>query len=184
MLVIDESGSTGSPFRMPQRQHTTRIEAIRLAASQYLRQLMVSDFRQMAGVVGFSDTARLCHPLRPVGRALRDLNRSLLSLSPKGLTNMAAGLEVALSEIANTRTRQGNIVLITDGASNSNTTRLSGLARKARSRRVRIFTIGVGNNRDGDYDRDLLIGMARSTGGRFASAHSYQMLCNALRKAC
>lgn len=44
-------------------------------------------------------------------------------------------------------------------------------------------TISVGNNRDSDYNRQLLVQMARSTGGRFSSAHSFDMLVNALRKA-
>jgi hypothetical protein len=47
---------------------------------------------------------------------------------------------------------------------------------------MRIYTIGVGNNGDSEYDRDLLIQIAQSTGGRFFSAHSFETLCNALRR--
>jgi Mg-chelatase subunit ChlD len=184
ILVIDESGSTGETFRKASGQTTTRIHAIRDAARQYIHQLRSSNYRQLVGVVGFSDDAVLYHPACPVGRFFGGLNRSLDCLKPKGLTNLCAGVELALKQLARTNTHRGNLVIITDGAANEQNFRLPGLLQQARSQGARIFSIGVGNVGDTSYDKKLLIKMANSTGGRFSSAHSYETLCRALRKAC
>ena len=92
-------------------------------------------------------------------------------------------LELALAQLSKAGVSRGNLVVITDGGANKGNSSLSGLLNRAKRSRVRIFTIGVGNNGNGDYDRDLLVKMARSTGGRFASAHSFGALCQALRRA-
>ena len=184
ILVIDESGSTGETFRKASGQTTTRIHAIRDAARKYIRQLRSSNYHQLVGVVGFSDDAVLYHPARPVGRFFGGLNRSLDCLKPKGLTNLSAGVELALNQLARTNTHRGNLVIITDGTANEQNFRLPGLLQQARSQGARIFSIGVGNVGDTSYDKKLLIKMANSTGGRFSSAHSYETLCRALRKAC
>lgn len=182
ILVVDESASTGSGFRMAQGRTTTRMAAIQHAAQGYLRQLLASHPAQKVGLVGFSRTATLYHPLVPVGRSFDSLCRALRSLHPQSSTNLSAGLALALGQLARTGVTRGNLVVITDGAANVNPSRLPGMINRARSSGVRIFTIGVGNNGDGDYDRDLLWKMARSTGGSFASAHSFEALCNALRR--
>ena len=184
ILVIDESGSTNEMFRRAFGRSSTRICAIRDAARQYLRQLRSSNYHQLVGVVGFSGDAVLYHPARPVGRYFGALNRSLDCLRPKGLTNLSAGMELALNQLARTDTHRGNLVIITDGAANEQKSRLPGLLQRARSQGARIFSIGVGNVGDTSYDKELLIKMANSTGGKFSSAHSYETLCRALRKAC
>jgi len=184
VLVVDHSSSTSSSLRMAFGRHTTRIEAIRRASERYIQQLAATNPRQLVAVAGFSDTSTLWHPLAPAGPAIHSLLRSLQSLRPLGNTNLSAGLASALGELRRSGTTRGNIVLITDGAANMEYDRLPSLVREARARRVRIFTIGVGNGCDSDYYKDLLINMARATGGRFTSAHSFEALCNALRRAC
>ena len=183
VLVVDESGSTSSSFRMASGRSTTRMGAIRLAAEQYLHQLAASNPRQLAAVVGFTDSARLCHPMAPVGPALGSLSRAIRTLHPQGITNLTAGLSLALGQLARARVRRGNLVVITDGAANKDTSRIPDMIRRIRSTRTRVFTIGVGNNADSDYDRQLLVNLARLSGGRFASAHSFTALCSALRRA-
>lgn len=183
VLVVDESSSTGSSLRMAFGRNTTRMAAIRTAGQDYLQHVTASNPRHLAAVVGFSDTARLYHGLAPVGRAFGSLSRAVRSLQPRGLTDLSAGLDLALRQLAKANGSWGNLVVITDGAANRGNSRLPGLIKQARSLRARIFTIGVGNIADADYDRDLLVEMARSTGGRFASAHSFVALSNALRRA-
>jgi Mg-chelatase subunit ChlD len=184
VLVVDESSSTGTSMRISGGRTMTRMKAIQSAAQSYLQQLLNCNPNQRVAVVGFSDTATLYHPLAPVGPARSGLYRALRSLRPQSFTNLSAGLSLALGQLKKINTTRGNIVVITDGAANVETSRLPQLTRRARNSRVRIFTIGVGNNGDTDYDKDLLIRMARSTGGRFVSAHTYKALCNALRRAC
>jgi Mg-chelatase subunit ChlD len=184
VLVVDQSASTGSTLRMAFGRTTSRIAAIQSAGCDYLQRLAASNPRQMAAVIGFSDTATLYHPLAAVGGSQPGLQRALQSLRPQASTNLSAGLASALGQLRRSGTTRGNIVLITDGAANMETERLPALVKEAQSRRVRIFAIGVGNDGDADYDKNLLFRMARSTGGRFASAHSYAALGSALQKAC
>lgn len=182
VLVIDQSASTGYQIRMAFGRRTTRIRAIQIAGERYLKQLVASNPKQLVAVVGFSTTARLYHSLAPVAPAFHSLVRALQSLYPQSSTNLSAGLDLALGQLAKANTTRGNLVVITDGAANMETDRLPALTKQAKSSRVRIFTIGVGNNGDSEYDRDLLSHLARRTGGRFMSAHSFGALCSALNK--
>jgi len=183
VLVVDESGSTGSTLRMAGGRTTTRIKAIQAASQRYLQQLVASNPAQMVGVVGFSDTATLYHQLASVGKAFDSLCRALESLHPRSTTNLTAGIDLALAELTRAPAVQGNIIVITDGAANEARDELPRVVDRARQARVRIFTIGVGNKGDVDYDRNLLVSIAAATGGRFASAHTFSALCNALRRA-
>jgi len=183
VLVVDESGSTSAPFQLAGGRITSRMAAIRRAGQDYLRQVAAANPRQLAGVVGFSDTARICHPLAPVGPTLHAQIEAVRSLHPQATTNLSAGIALALGQLRRSGVRRGNLVVITDGAANGNPQRLPGLTAQARKAGVRIFTIGVGNNADGDYNRPLLQRLAQATRGRFASAHSFSALCRALKPA-
>lgn len=182
VLVVDESGSTAKPFRTAYGRSASRMAAIRSAAQGYLRQLRAANPWHRVAVVGFSDTATLYHGLAPVGRAFQGLSRAVGRLHPRSMTNLSAGLTVALSQLAKANVLHGNVVVITDGAANVDTARLPGLIGRARASRVRIFTIGVGNNSDSDYDRSLLVRVAQTTGGRFSSTHDFGELCRALHR--
>lgn len=182
VLVVDESASTGCPFRMSGRRTTSRIASIQSAAREYLHRLRDANPAQRVAVVGFSETARLYQGFVPVGRGFRGLSSAVGALHPQSNTNLSAGLALALDHLCRSGVRRGNVVVITDGAANVARDRLPDLVRRAKASRIRIYTIGVGNNADTDYDRDLLVWMARTTGGRFASAHSFGQLCRALRQ--
>jgi len=184
MLVVDESSSTGRYMRRGFGPTTTRIAAIQKAGHDYVRQLGRTNRNQLVGLVGFSDNATLYHPPAIVGKTARRLHCALDRLHPQNMTNLSAGIELALQQLRNISTRYRNMVVITDGAANVQHSRLPSLIQQAKSLGVRVFTIGVGNNGDYDYDRDLLQTMANATGGRFNSAHSFATLQRALRKAC
>jgi Mg-chelatase subunit ChlD len=182
VLVVDESGSTGTAFRQAGNRTTSRMAAIQQAAHGYLRQLLAANPRQLVAVVGFSETATLYHPLAPVGPGFGSLSRALGALQPHTTTNLSAGLSLGLSQLARAGAAHSHLVVITDGDANRAQAQLPDLIRQAQVQRVRIFTIGIGNNTDGDYDRVLLFNMARSTGGRFASAHTFTALQQALSR--
>jgi len=183
VLVVDESSSTGSRFRLAGNRTISRIDAIRRAARNYLHQLRATHAGQKVAVVGFSNSATLYPPLSPVGRSFAGLNRALANLHPQAATNLSAGLDLALAQLPRRNTSRPHLVIVTDGAANVDTGRLPHLIQQARSAGVRIYTIGVGNNGDCDYDPELLKRMAFMTGGRFSSAHSFESLCHALQQA-
>ena len=182
ILLVDESGSTSSALRVAGGRTVTRMQAIQDAAARYLRMLSAANPRQPVAVIGFTDGATVYHRLAPVGPAFHSLTYALRQLHPQGYTNLSAGLTSALRLVADAGTPGGTLVIVTDGAANLEKDLLPGLVERAKTSRVRIHTIGVGNNGDGDYDRALLLHIARSTGGRFSSADSFGALCNALSR--
>ena len=184
ILVLDESGSTGRLFQKEGGLKTTRIDGIRLAARRYLEQLRSSNGNSKVGIVGFSQTVRRYSLPSPVGKRFPHLVDALSHLRPRGATNLSAALTTALDELASVNARYGKIVIVTDGAVNRSMHDLPHLLVRAASMQVRIFTIGVGNNGDSEYDRNLLIHIAQSTGGSFFSAHSFENLCKVMRKSC
>jgi Mg-chelatase subunit ChlD len=161
---------------------TSRMAAIQSAARGYLQRLRDANPGQRVSIVGFSDAAHLYHRLAPVGPAFGGLCQALGALHPQSTTNLCAGLALALDQLARGRVRLGHVVIITDGGANVGQGRLPGLLNRARAAHVRIFTIGVGNNADPDYDRRLLVKIASDTRARFASADSFGQLCQALSR--
>ena len=113
------------------------------------------------GVVAFDNDAELVEPLTSdrgaVVEALKDLDRF-------GSTDIAAGIDAALTGFA-ARARPGSsrvILLFTDGKSDEAEARDA--ARKAKKRGVALHTLMLGS----DEDAARMLGqLARSTGGMF-----------------
>jgi len=164
-------------------KNTTRMDAIKAACRDYLRQLAAGNPRQLVSLVGFSNCATLYQAPVPVGRCFRQLNAAIGRLRPRHQTNLTASIELALGQLAQLNTARGNLVVITDGGANEDTSRLPRVIHRAAAMGVRVFTIGVGNSGDADYNRPLLVTIARHIGGRFSSAHGFRALCSALREA-
>ena len=180
VLVIDESGSTRTSFRTASESGLTRMAGIQTAAEQYLQQLLKREPHVPVAVIGFSDAATLYHGLSPVGQAFDALVQAVKRLHPQNRTNLTAGLDAAIGQISRSTAHRGTIAVITDGAANVQTEQLPDLIALARSRRIRVYAIGVGNDGDGDFNRDMLFNMARSTGGWYYSAESFSQLCTVL----
>lgn len=128
VLVVDVSGSMGGPNEM------AAADAVRAFVAD------IDLARHRIGLVTFSSTAKLLHPLSSDPAVVRDVPRSYGS---GGGTNIAAALTTAdehLSEAARPGARQV-IVLFSDGGSDANQAMAAAMA--ARRRGVRIFTIGV-----------------------------------------
>ena len=75
ILLVDESGSTGSSFRVAGARTTTRMQAIQDAAARYLRMLSAANPRQPVAVIGFTDAATVYHRPAPRGSPCRFTRR-------------------------------------------------------------------------------------------------------------
>ena len=98
-------------------------------------------------------------------------------------TNLTSGLRPALYLLRENGSTRGTFALITDGDANVEAEHLPATVQEAGRSGARIHTIGIGNNGDTGYDPATLSTIARSTGGRFQSAHPLEALCKALDKA-
>ncbi|MCC7019898.1 MAG: VWA domain-containing protein [Ardenticatenales bacterium] len=128
VLAVDVSGSMGG---VKQTAAADAVEA-------FVGDIDLS--RHRIGLVTFSNTARLLHPLSSDPAVVRDVPASY---GAGGGTNIAAALIAAdahLAEAARPEARQV-IVLISDGGSDPDQAMAAALA--ARRRGVRIFTVGV-----------------------------------------
>lgn len=110
------------------------------------------------GLVTFSDTASLDIGLSPDAGRVVDALLSARIAQGDGPTDIAAGVAAADAELAGTARTDALpvIVLLTDGQAD----RASALAKaaQARSRGVRLYTIGLGDDADAELLREMAAG--------------------------
>ncbi|MGN6811908.1 MAG: VWA domain-containing protein [Thermomicrobiales bacterium] len=154
----------------------SRHAAAQRAAKSYLDLLELS--RQNAGttnrvsLVTFESTLGKNDPLT----ANRDtIRQELDTLEPLGGTNMGAGLQAALAQLAQAPpgTKQ-QIILLTDGYNNEGMTNqeiLDGPAQTAKARNIPIYTVGFGLLPI-TVDEQFLSDLAHATNGAYLFADS------------
>jgi len=145
-LVIDASTS------MEEKTATgsTKLAAAQQAVDVFLGEMGFARGDQ-AALVTFHSAARLLGPLTSDHAAL---SAALGRIQTQPQTCIACGLEVAIGELASSRKSPGNapvIILLTDGRSNPRPmSEAVDRAAEARAAGVTIFTIGLGNDVDGE----------------------------------
>lgn len=131
MLLIDNSGSmAGQPLKDAQAAASTLVDNMNLGADQ-------------VGVAHFETTAGLDQQLTTDGTAAKN---AINALTTGGLTNMAAGINVAQAELTGPRHKAGNLPVITM-LSDGNPTAggdATAAANAAKAAGTRIITIGLG----------------------------------------
>lgn len=153
-IVLDTSGSMEGP----------RIEAALAAVGAALDALPPTDY---ATVIGFDDKARVLWPLQPVGNS-SSLRPALRRVRAGGGTHLAAGVELAVERLRAPHLRQSlrRLVIISDGAPSHPPRTLdafAGCVSRLLEEGIAVSTIGLG----GEFDEELLAGLATGTGGRY-----------------
>lgn len=154
ILALDRSGSMEGP----------KLAGAKAAAIGFAAEMDFAVAR--VGVVAFNQGAELVQPLTADRAAVV---RSVAGLRTAGLTNLAAPVTEALSELTGSRGRPGVrkvLVLMTDGRPEGSTSESArAAADEARATGVQLFVIGLG----GDVDGRLLGDMAGSAERYFQS---------------
>lgn len=139
------------------------LDIVKAAIVSAVNALRGDDF---CGLVAFAGSARRLAPISPASKA-RDLLRAVERLDETNLgddTRLAAGLSLAVKELAGPRRSKGSavqrIVLLTDGFASDETDALH-WGQQAASAGISISTMGLG----GDFNEDLLLALAESSGG-------------------
>ncbi|MEM1552148.1 MAG: vWA domain-containing protein, partial [Candidatus Bathyarchaeia archaeon] len=153
VLVMDVSGSMGWSWR-----GGVKIESAKKAALQFIEQV-ANEPRppgtvHLIGVVTFSDSARLACPLTD---NYTEAKKTVISLGALYSTNLGAGLDEALKELAKVPSGKRFIILLSDGMTNTGKSRDQILATsvvEARSKGICIYTVGFGD--PGDIDEEFL----------------------------
>jgi Ca-activated chloride channel family protein len=154
-LVIDTSGSMAG----------AKMENAKLAARKVINALADGD---IVSIDEFSDDAHLVMSptrLRPGTR--REALDAIARLTPRGSTNMWAGLTLAQSHMAQAPETHAvrRVVMISDGIANVGPSKpavLGALAERGLEQRAQITSFGVGL----DYDERTLNALAVRTSGR------------------
>lgn len=164
----------------------SRLGAARRAVKGYLDLLELSrtnnGTNDRVSLVTFDDALGANLPLNGTFATIR---QTLDTLEPLGGTNMGAGLQAALDQLAKAPATGGarqQIILLTDGFSNTGLTNqeiLDGPAKVAKSRNIPIYTVGFGLLPQ-TVDQDFLANLARATGGAYVFATTADALSSTL----
>jgi len=144
-LVMDVSSSMGWTW-----QGEVKLESAKRVASQTINLIEEEARASGAGhslaIVSFSDQANL---LLPLTNNYRQAKGVVLSLRPEASTNLGAGLQMALAELARAPAgSQKYIILLSDGHITSGMGEaevLAGPVAQARQRKICIHTVGFGD---------------------------------------
>lgn len=157
VLVLDVSGSMkGAP-----------LEHVKQSVACLAEILGPND---SLGIVRFASTADVLCPISPLRApdTKPALRKAVAGLFAKGYTNLSAGLsKAALLFPPRAAHERQLIVLLSDGHPNVGTSTKEGLFAEGvliKQRQVAISSLGYGH----DHDEDLLLGLSRVTGGRYA----------------
>ena len=196
VLVLDTSESMQALDAEVAGSWHTRLELARAVVARFASQRIADGDR--VGLVVFGETAFTQSPLSSDGRLL---GAALERVTP-GMAGSATALGDALalavkrvqpqtgSAASNAPVAGRLIVLLTDGRSNAGAIPADVAAALARSRGVRVHTVGIGGAGEvamqraeaagghglrferHDLDRDTLAAIATATGGQFFAAQS------------
>lgn len=151
MLVLDRSSSLKS----------TDPENYRIAAATSFIESLSAKSNTHIGAVGFDSKSELLQGLTADRQAV---TRAIQGMRKSGGTNIAAGIDIAVTELqANARPGSSKLLLLfTDGKSNQKKTRDA--ARRALAEGVTLHTLLLGASGSG---AEILHEIAQGTGGTF-----------------
>ncbi len=95
-------------------------------------------------------------------------------------TAIGDGLQQSLDLLTKTKAKNKIIILVTDGYQNSGSTKIKNAVNKSKKLGVKIYTIGLGDEKD--YDKKLLQKIAKDTGGVSFSAKNKDALEDVYQK--
>jgi Ca-activated chloride channel family protein len=155
LVVLDISGSMSG----------SKLAYAKQALHQLIGRIQPSD---RFGLVTYESTARVVVPLQAASEENpRRWHHAVDALETAGGTNMSAGLDLALTQLAQAhREHTARVLLLSDGQANEGDATPDGLRSRTR-RFVRaehvLSTMGVGD----DFNEDLMTALAQTGTGNF-----------------
>lgn len=181
MYVFDVSGSMANMISGSNGSSVRKIDALKEAFTVLLNHKARFLPQDLVGCVLYSSNAKSLFKLTNPRNDW--ILPKVQGIKAGGTTNMAAGLEMAISALERRHPRYlRKITLLSDGIATCSKDSVIALARRAYKSRINIDTIGFG---DGSaIDEDLLKQVAETTyNGSYLNALSLQALAQALVKA-
>lgn len=187
VLVMDVSYSMQTPDLKP-----NRLEAAKDVASNFVSGRPNDNI----GMVIFAKESYTLCPMTSDHSVLANMVQSIdFELVDGTMTAIGNGLVTGLNRIRHGEAKSKVVILLTDGTNNAGDVSPNDAAYVAQSLGIRIYTIGVGTDKEfemttgydifgrpikqtitPDLDEDLLKTMAQTTGGRYFRATSKEKL--------
>jgi len=181
VLVLDVSGSMMANDYPP-----SRLEAAKKSAEILLRSLLPMDH---AGIVIFETGATTAAYLSPYKEKVIE---KLRSIAPRqGQTALGDGLSLGVDMATSIPNKKKVVILLSDGVNNAGVITPEEAIAYAKSNKVQVYTIGVGtdgktvlgydwfgNPQYAELDEDILIMIAKETGGKYFKSVDTKTLSN------
>jgi Ca-activated chloride channel family protein len=166
ILAIDASGSMAQSGFDAKERFKNKYESTLELSSEFIKHR----FDDNMGVVIFGTFAYTASPLTYDLEALE----SMLQMTTVGIAGESTAIGDALMQAMRTlsygEAESKAVILLTDGYHNAGKISPKAAVAKAKSKGIRIYTIGVGKR--SDYDAALLETIARESGGKSYAAAS------------
>lgn len=184
VVAIDISGSMSATDFKP-----SRFEAAKDVASKFISNRPNDNI----GLVAFSGESLSLMPLTTDKAALINTVENISMGALEDGTAIGDGLSSAINRIVSGKSRSKSIILLTDGTNNAGDVPPSTAAKIARSKGIKVYTIGVGTNGtisvadpygfasttiETKIDEESLRNIADMTGGMYFRATDERMLSN------
>lgn len=164
LLAIDTSGSMQDPDMGTSQRPLTRLEA----ASLVMRRFVEGRPYDRVGLVVFGAEAFVQVPLTLDHDGLADFIGQLdIGMAGRNATAVGDAIAIACQRLKELDAPSKVVILVTDGESNAGMLSPLQAARAAEALGIRIYTIGVGEQR---MDERSLRAVAATTGARFYRA--------------
>ncbi len=164
VLTLDASGSMQARGFDSEDTMLTKFESVKAIVQNFVKTRLQDNI----GVVLFGDFAFIATPLTYEKEALSQMIE-YLSLGMAGEnTAIGDGIHESLVALQSSEASSKVIILLTDGKHNSGSVSPKQAVDEARSRGVRIYTIGMG--RETNYDGAMLEKIAKEGNGAFFNA--------------
>ncbi|MBN2527967.1 MAG: VWA domain-containing protein [Deltaproteobacteria bacterium] len=163
VLTLDLSGSMASPDIPP-----SRVEAAKEVVLDFVQRRK----NDRIGAVVFAENAYTLCPLTLDYSVLSQMIAELqLGVIEDRATAIGNALGVSINRLRKSDAKSKTIILLTDGTSNAGNVSPEQAIEFARTLGIRVYTILVGRNENSSaINPDLLISMAKKTGGAFFTA--------------
>ncbi len=170
VLSIDASGSMSARGYDAEDRRQSKFDIVKGIVQNFIKNRLEDNI----AVVLFGDFAFIATPLTYEKEALSKMV-SYLSLGMAGEnTAIGDGIYESLVALESSSAKSKVIVLLTDGMHNAGGTSPKDAVAQAVDRDVKIYTIGMGNEKN--FDKGMLTKIAKNSGGKFFIAKNREAL--------
>ena len=171
-LILDTSDSMGMNGFDKDNMDATKFDAVKSIVKDFIAKRIDDNI----GIVVFGSYSFIASPLtydkNIVQKIVDQLHISIAGQSTALYDSLAQGVDLLKKSKSKTRIA----ILLTDGYNSPEATKipLHVALEMAQKERIKVYTIGIGN--DGEFDKDLLTQIANTTGAKAYAASDASQL--------